>query len=138
VVTLGTPQVEPLAVHPLVALQLLALGTIGSLGAPGLLRRACLEGDCCREFWALAAHPRPPGVSLVSVYSRADGIVDWRSCLDPHAELVEIDASHFGMAVNAAAYHAVAAALEAFASRERRRRAPRVRRTEAAAAATAA
>ena len=39
-----------------------------------------------------------------SVYSRSDGIVDWRACLDPAAEHVEIRASHCGMAVSRAAY----------------------------------
>jgi hypothetical protein len=59
----------------------------------------------------------------VSVYSKSDGIVDWRSCLDPHAtELVEIGASHCGMAVSRAAWRAVAEALESFREADRRRR----------------
>ena len=50
---------------------------------------------------------------LVSLYSRTDGIVDWRACLDPAAENVEVDASHVGMAVSRDVYRAVAAALVA-------------------------
>jgi triacylglycerol lipase len=88
---------------------------LGSLGAPGLFKRSCLDGDCCASFWEDLAEPLPDGVQLVSVYSKSDGVVDWRSCLDPHAtELVEIRASHCGMAVSRSAWRAVAEALEGF------------------------
>jgi triacylglycerol lipase len=126
VVALGSPQVDPLAVHPLVRLQVEAVSRLGSLGAPGLFKRSCLKGDCCASFWDDLAGPLDGGIPLVSVYSRSDGIVDWRSCLDPHAtELVEIRASHCGMAVSRAAWRAVAEALERFADADARRRPPR-------------
>jgi triacylglycerol lipase len=123
VVALGSPQVDPLALHPVVRLHVEAMSRLGSLGAPGLLKRSCLEGDCCASFWEDLAEPPPGGVQLVSVYSRSDGIVDWRSCLDPDAtELVEISASHCGMAVSRSAWRAVADALESFRRAETRRR----------------
>jgi triacylglycerol lipase len=129
VVALGSPQLDPLAVHPLVRLQVEAVSRLGSLGAPGLFKRSCLSGDCCSSFWEDLAEPPPRGVRLVSIYSKSDGVVDWRSCLDPHAdELVEIGASHCGMAVSAAAWRAVAAALEGVRAADARRRpAPRAR-----------
>ena len=129
VVGLGAPQLDPLAVHPLVRLQVEAVSRLGSLGAPGLFKRSGLNGDCCSSFWEELAEPPPPGVRLVSVYSKSDGVVDWRSCLDPHAdELVEIRASHCGMAVSAAAWRAVAGALEGISTADARRRpAPRAR-----------
>jgi triacylglycerol lipase len=129
VVALGSPQLDPLAVHPLVRLQVEAVSRLGSLGAPGLFKRSCLEGDCCTSFWEELAEPPPQGVRLVSIYSKSDGVVDWRSCLDPHAhELVEIRASHCGMAVSAAAWRAVAAALEGVRAADAGRRpAPRAR-----------
>jgi triacylglycerol lipase len=121
VVALGAPQIDPLAVHPLVRLQVEAVSRLGSLGAPGLFKRSCLSGDCCSSFWADLALPPAPGLGLVSVYSKSDGVVDWRSCLDPHAtELVEIRASHCGMAVSPQAWRAVAAALEGFRAGEAR------------------
>jgi hypothetical protein len=123
VVALGSPQVDPLAVHPLVRLQVEAVGRLGSLGAPGLFKRSCLDGDCCSSFWRDLAGPLPRGVQLVSVYSKSDGIVDWQSCLDPHAtELVEIGASHCGMAVSRLAWRAVADALDSFREADARRR----------------
>ena len=123
VIALGAPQLEPLAVHPLVRLQVEAVSRLGSLGAPGLFKRSCLDGDCCASFWEDLAGPLAAGVRLVSVYSKSDGVVDWRSCLDPHATaLVEIGASHCGMAVSRAAWRAVADALESFRLADARRR----------------
>ncbi|MGH2714279.1 MAG: esterase/lipase family protein [Thermoleophilaceae bacterium] len=136
IVTLGSPQLEPLAVHPLVRLHVHAVGALGSLGTPGLFRRSCMDGGCCADFWEELAGPLPAGVGFVSVYSKSDGIVDWRACLDPCAdEHVEIEASHIGMAVSPAAWRAVAAALERFGRAEaRQRRAPaRVRKLRRAA-----
>jgi triacylglycerol lipase len=121
IVTLGSPQVDPLAVHPLIRLQLATVGALGSLGAPGLFKRACLYAECCASFWDDLAGELPREVSAVSVYSRTDGIVDWRACLDPGAEHVEVRASHVGMALNPAAWRAVAAALESFGAAEGRR-----------------
>jgi hypothetical protein len=40
----------------------------------------------------------------VSIYSRSDGIVDWRACLDPSTRLFEIESSHCGMSVNRDVY----------------------------------
>jgi triacylglycerol lipase len=122
VVALGSPQLDPLAIHPLVRLQVEAVARLGSLGVPGLFKRSCLEDDCCASFWAELAEPLPDRVGLVSVYSKTDGIVDWRSCLDPAGDQVEIDTSHCGMAVSPAAWRAVAAALAGFERAERRRR----------------
>jgi triacylglycerol lipase len=111
VVTLGAPQLEPLAVHPLVLLQVGAVGALGTLGIKGLFTRSCWDGECCEDFRASFEQPFPDGIRYVSIYSRSDGIVDWRACLDPAAEHVEIEASHIGMAVSLAAYRAVAQAL---------------------------
>jgi triacylglycerol lipase len=110
-VALGSPQLEPLAVHPLVKLQVHMMGALGTLGVPGLFRDSCRRGECCREFRDSLTAPFPDDVRYVSIYSRSDGIVDWRACLDPAAELVEVAASHIGMAVSAPVYRALAEAL---------------------------
>ena len=81
---------------------------------PVRLHSACLAGDCCEPFRGDSEAAFPAGVGFVSVYSRSDGIVDWRACLDPAAELVEVDSSHVGMAANASVYRVIAASLEGF------------------------
>jgi triacylglycerol lipase len=112
IVTLGSPLKHQLAVHPLVRASVFGMGTLGTLGVDGLMRRSCLWGDCCTHYWEDLGLEFPPGLGFVSIYSRTDGIVKWRACLDPAAEHVEVRASHIGMAVNAEVYRAIAASLE--------------------------
>jgi pimeloyl-ACP methyl ester carboxylesterase len=115
IVGLGAPTVGQLRVHPLVLLQVGVVGALGTGRVPGLFSLSCLRGACCEPFRTDLLHDFPPDVRYVSVYSRSDGIVDWRSCLDGAAdELVEISASHCGMAVSVQAYEQVARALAAF------------------------
>jgi triacylglycerol lipase len=133
IIALGSPQLNPLAVHPLVAVPVLAVGALGSLGAPGLLRHSCRNGHCCQRFWDDLQADFPKGVGYVSIYSRSDGIVDWHSCLDPAAEHVEIQATHCGMAVSAQAYRATAESLESFRRGERLQRRQEAQRFRRAA-----
>ena len=133
IVTLGSPLGDHFAVHPLVRLHITLVGALGTIGIPGLFRYGCQYGDCCADARGHAAAPFPKGTGFVSVYSRRDGIVDWRGCLDPDAEHVEVDASHIGMAVHGGTYRAVAEALAGFAPPKRRRRpAAAARRARAA------
>jgi triacylglycerol lipase len=111
VVALGAPTLGQLRVHPFVLAQVGLVAALGSSRVPGLFSLSCLRGACCAPFREALERPFPDGVRYVSIYSRSDGIVDWRACLDPEAEHVEVVASHCGMAVSAAAYRAIAAAL---------------------------
>ena len=113
IVTLGSPTVDPFAVHPLVRAQVVAVGLLGSAGLPGLFSRQCYQGECCQQVREDATAPFPPGVRFLAVYSRSDGIVDWRACLDPAARHAEVRSSHAGMGVHPAVYRAVGAALAA-------------------------
>ena len=132
-IALGSPQVDPLAVHPLVRAQVRAVAGLGSLGAPGLFKSSCLDGGCCTDFWERQAGSLPPGVGFVSVYSKSDGVVDWHACLDPAADrLVEVPTSHCGMAVHPSVWHVVAEALSQFRSRDTRSGRSRVRLAKAA------
>jgi triacylglycerol lipase len=127
VVTLGSPHRRPLAVHPLLLAQGAGLVALGSLGVPRMPKRSCHSGSCCEQFREDLAGPFPTDVSFVSVYSRSDGLVDWRACLDPAATQVEVDSTHCGMAVNARAYGAIAEALDRSPRVPRRRRAQDIR-----------
>jgi triacylglycerol lipase len=81
----------------------------------------CLHGDCCRDFRDAQCAPFPEDVGFLSIYSKSDGIVRWRSCLDEAAEHAEVNASHIGMAVNPGVYRAMASGLERFRREERKR-----------------
>ena len=122
IVTLGSPQMAPLAVNPIIRASILAVGLAGTIGRRGLMRHSCLWGKCCTEFWDDFESPFPRGVRYVSVYSRSDGIVSWESCLDPAADHVEIGASHIGMAVHPGSYRAIADSLAGFRKADARRR----------------
>lgn len=68
-------------------------------------REAAVDRDRFRPF--------PTGVRFTSIYSRTDGIVDWRACLDPAADLVEVSASHTGLISSVPGVRAVARVLDA-------------------------
>ena len=115
IVTLGSPVRSMLNVHPLVLAHVGLVSALGTAHMPGMFRWSCLRGECCERFRAALNGPFPEGVGYVSVYSRSDGIVNWRACLDPEAgDHVEVNASHCGMGLNAQAFLAVAEALDRF------------------------
>lgn len=123
-VTLGTPLTDVFAVHPAVRRHIDRLAALGDRGAPGLFDRSCLPGGACwDEVMADLGRPFPPTVAFTSVYSRRDGIVDWRACLDPEAEHLEVRATHCGMAVHPEVYGALAVRLGALAAQPGWRRA---------------
>jgi triacylglycerol lipase len=112
VVMLGSPVLDPLAVSASTLRTVRSLAVLGDLGVPGLFSNECRDGDCCADYYELLSTPLPPSTVALAVYSRSDAIVDWRACLDPSAECVEIDGSHCGMAVNARVYRELERTLD--------------------------
>lgn len=55
--------------------------------------------------------PVPEHVDVVSIWSKNDGIVDWRLSLEPGATNIEIDASHLGMLSSVAGITAIGQGL---------------------------
>jgi pimeloyl-ACP methyl ester carboxylesterase len=111
-VMLGSPVVEPLSVgRPVLgALRLVAL--LGDLGVPGTFSTRCVDGECCAAFREDLRAPLQLDTRAVAMYSRSDGIVSWRACLDSGARQVEVESSHGGMSVNRAVYRVLAEILE--------------------------
>ena len=99
-VMLGSPVLDPLSVGPAVLRAVRSVARLGDLGVPGVFTTRCAVGACCAAFREDLAAPMPAVVDAVSIYSRSDGIVSWRACLDPDARQIEIDSSHAGMSVN--------------------------------------
>ncbi len=117
VVTLGSPHRDQLAVHPLLWANVMTLAALGTLGVPGLMRFGCRgTQDCCRGYDHDVAASLPSGIGAVSLYSRRDGVVDWRACLDPDGANVEVHATHCGMPSDPATLQATLSALESFHS----------------------
>jgi triacylglycerol lipase len=103
-VTLGSPVLDPLAVSPSVMRTVRSVARLGDFGLPGVFSSDCMDGVCCGDFRGSLVAPLDPDIPALAVHSRSDGIVDWRACLDPHAECVEVEGSHIGMAVNPSVY----------------------------------
>jgi pimeloyl-ACP methyl ester carboxylesterase len=121
IVTLGSPMLAPGATHPVLLFDLKVLNRLQRVGMK-VMGEDCTSGDCARSSWEQARAPLARGVAFTSVYSRRDGIVDWRSCLDPQARAVEVSTSHLGMAFDPAVLDVVVDTLAENRARHLRRR----------------
>ncbi|HTZ88489.1 MAG TPA: hypothetical protein VMB05_17625 [Solirubrobacteraceae bacterium] len=129
---LGSPVGDGLAVSPHVMRAARLVATLGDLGVPGVLSRSCADGACCEQFRAELAAPLPKHVHATAMYTYSDGIVDWRACVDSHAQPIAVDSSHCGMSVNLNVYRVLDRALDAAqpappGRRAARRRPPRTK-----------
>ena len=111
VITLGSPQAYA-AVHPLIF-------TISKLVGEGERRRParrpeCYTDSCACEFARSAGDQLPPSIRGASIYTKSDGVVDWRCCLDHtgHAN-VEVHGTHLGLTFNRHVYRELANLLAA-------------------------
>lgn len=78
---------------------------------PGVLPD-CYTGRCTCNFLDSLRRKVPDSMVETAIYTRDDGIVDWRYCmtLNPQVD-VEVPGTHIGMTFNPAAYHVVAERL---------------------------
>jgi triacylglycerol lipase len=97
IVVLSAPVTGSLFVAAHVRRQLELLFRLNRRGFSTVIGPDCVIGECAARIAAELGSPFPTDVAYTSVYSRADGIIDWRTCLDPYAELVEVNSSHTGM-----------------------------------------
>jgi triacylglycerol lipase len=75
---------------------------------PGVLP-GCYTGKCTCNFIDCVKREMPHSVLTTAVYTRDDGLVDWRCCRenDPNVDF-EVAGTHIGMAFNASAYSIIA------------------------------
>jgi len=112
-VMLGSPVRDSLAVSGPVLRTVRWMARLGDLGVPGVFSSSCKDGECCATYREDLTARLPPGLGAIAVHSRSDGVVDWRACLDPHAERVHVDSSHCGMSVHREVYRLLGRALDA-------------------------
>lgn len=113
IVTLGSPILAPGAAHPILLFDLRLLARLQRAGLGRVMGEDCTSGDCARTSWEHCRVPLPPTTRFTSVFSRRDGIIDWRSCLAPQARTVEVRTSHLGMAFDPVVLDVVTDALAA-------------------------
>ena len=112
IVSMGSPILAPAAVHEVLAWDAEMLTRLTRAGFGGLMSEDCIAGDCARASFSETHAPLDPEVGFTAVYSKRDGIVDWRACIDPAAIAVEVSASHVGMAFDPRVFDVVRHALE--------------------------
>ncbi len=100
IVSMGSPVLAPGAVHRVLAWDAQLLSKLTRAGFGGMMSEDCFGGDCARLSFEESHLPLHEDVANTSIYSKRDGIVDWRACLDPDAHQVEVRTSHCGMAVD--------------------------------------
>jgi pimeloyl-ACP methyl ester carboxylesterase len=127
IVTLGSPLLAPGAAHALLLLDLAVVIRLQRAGLGSMMGADCTSGDCARQSWEEARAPLSRDVAFTSVFSRRDGIVDWRGCLDPQAKTVEVRTSHLGMAFDPGVLDIVGATLAANRARRERELSPQAR-----------
>lgn len=110
-VTLGSPVLAPGAHHVSLSASVAMLVRLSRAGLPGVMAEDCVAGACARRSFDEGRAPLAADIAFTAIYSRRDGIVDWRACLDPAATPVEVRASHLGMAVDPRVIAAVIQAL---------------------------
>jgi len=68
----------------------------------------CYTGKCTCNFLDSLRRRLPPFVFETAIYTRDDGIVDWRCCRtkDPEVDF-EVSGTHIGLAFNASAYQII-------------------------------
>lgn len=78
---------------------------------PMLRQRQCATPECTCPYMVATRRPLPPEVGLVSLYTRTDGIVDWRACVVPGARNIEVAGTHMGMGLRPENLRVVLSAL---------------------------
>jgi len=113
VIALGSP-FRGFNSHPLVMQVARAVRANIRSRRAGQVEPDCFTGHCrCETVGALQIVP-PASVPRRAIYTKSDGVTDWRFCVDDDPETdFEVLGTHVGLAFNAAAYRVIAAHLAA-------------------------
>ena len=111
VITLGAP-FRGVSVHPMILRAVeLVRGQIHDRNGLGVLP-SCYTGACTCRFLESLVLRLPRSVARTAVYTKSDGIVDWRVCLTGHpANDFEVSGTHIGLVFNPMVYELVAQRL---------------------------
>jgi triacylglycerol lipase len=104
VITLGSPLSDPFDVHPL---------TMAGVRAAHLYNVVRYRHPASVEMRFLRDLAAPPKVPTTSIYSRSDGVVNWKACLRGDINAIEVKGSHIGLALNPEVYRILSHLLPA-------------------------
>jgi triacylglycerol lipase len=117
IVVLTAPVTGALSVAAHVRKQLEVLFRLHRRGLRAVIAEDCVTGECADRVAAELIGPFPTDVGYTSVYTRDDAIIDWHTCLDPAAELVEVRSTHSGIGLDPVVHRVVADRLAAVRDR---------------------
>ena len=108
-ISLAAP-IQSLEAHPAItATARLVTASVSHPQPEGVIRAA---GSHLLECACMADHcvPSPPSSVLrAALYTRSDGVIDWRNCLEPDPSLnYEVGGTHIGLVFNPHAYRVIA------------------------------
>jgi pimeloyl-ACP methyl ester carboxylesterase len=108
VVTLGSP-FRGVRSHPLVLAATAQVRRRIQAERKQTARAGCFTTGCGCACTAALREPFSSSVPQIAVYTRTDGITDWRFCInDDPATNIEVLATHIGLVMNPVVYHVVA------------------------------
>ena len=110
VITLGSP-IHSARVHPTV-LAATELVRSNVRRAGGQRPPDCYTEVCTCSFVSSVGELPPPSVARACIYTKADGVIDWRCCLDDDPRLnIEVKGTHCGLAFNPQVFRVIARLL---------------------------
>jgi pimeloyl-ACP methyl ester carboxylesterase len=113
VITLGSPFRGTVAHSRVLKAAELVRKKILVQHGPGVLPD-CYTGRCTCQFLDSLRRELPPGISETAIYTRNDGVVDWRYCITENPAVdFEVPGTHIGLAFNPAVYDIIARRLAA-------------------------
>jgi triacylglycerol lipase len=96
---------------------------------PAVLSSGDTLGDCSDDCYRRLQAPLPSGVAETCIFTKTDGVVDWRTCTrSTRSTNIEVRSTHVGMVWNAQVFREIGHTLATSTEREKTRPiAPRLR-----------
>lgn len=108
VITMGSP-ISQIRAHPTVLTTARFVRGMILWRHRSRVDRQCYTGECNCEFVRALLRGLPPSVARAAIYTKTDGIVDWRACLDEDESLnIEVSGTHGGLAFNPQVFREIA------------------------------
>ena len=122
VISLASP-FRDIRVHPMIlAAAGFVRGRIVRERGNSHVKRGCFTGACTCEFADSLRSGVPDPVKRTAIYTKTDGVVDWRSCVEEDSKLnIEVQGTHSGLAFNPQVYRTIGKLLAGSGGKQKRK-----------------
>lgn len=113
VISMGSPIRDSVRAHPMILSAVEAIRRGSRRGGAGSnIKPSCFSGHCTCTFVKNMLAPEAFRVPHFAIFSKHDGVVDWKECMEDDDSLNdEVDSTHVGMAFHPGVYRALARRL---------------------------